>query len=116
MKILVPVKRVVDYNVKVRVKADGTGTLTAASAVRAAPASIRPTASWLTGAGAGMPAPAGTAGEAVRVGVPPPAVEPAPEPAAKVEEAEDVGAPRGGAVERGQARQARPDRPVRRAG
>ncbi|PRD68823.1 electron transporter RnfB, partial [Malikia spinosa] len=25
MKILVPVKRVVDYNVKVRVKADGTG-------------------------------------------------------------------------------------------
>jgi electron transfer flavoprotein beta subunit len=27
MKILVPVKRVVDYNVKVRVKADGTGVL-----------------------------------------------------------------------------------------
>ena len=25
MKILVPVKRVVDYNVKPRVKADGTG-------------------------------------------------------------------------------------------
>ena len=25
MKILVPVKRVVDYNVKVRVKADGSG-------------------------------------------------------------------------------------------
>ena len=25
MKILVPVKRVIDYNVKVRVKADGTG-------------------------------------------------------------------------------------------
>src|SRR3954469_11397012 len=25
MKVLVPVKRVVDYNVKVRVKADGTG-------------------------------------------------------------------------------------------
>ena len=25
MKILVPVKRVVDYNVKIRVKADGTG-------------------------------------------------------------------------------------------
>ncbi|MFM0260500.1 MAG: electron transfer flavoprotein subunit beta/FixA family protein, partial [Trinickia sp.] len=25
MKILVPVKRVVDYNVKVRVKSDGTG-------------------------------------------------------------------------------------------
>ena len=25
MKILVPVKRVVDYNVKVRVKPDGTG-------------------------------------------------------------------------------------------
>ena len=29
MKILVPVKRVVDYNVKVRVKADGTGVDTA---------------------------------------------------------------------------------------
>ncbi len=29
MKILVPVKRVVDYNVKVRVKADGTGVETA---------------------------------------------------------------------------------------
>ena len=28
MKILVPVKRVVDYNVKVRVKADGTGVET----------------------------------------------------------------------------------------
>ena len=25
MKVIVPVKRVVDYNVKVRVKADGTG-------------------------------------------------------------------------------------------
>ncbi|MFB9791387.1 electron transfer flavoprotein subunit beta/FixA family protein, partial [Shinella granuli] len=25
MKILVPVKRVVDYNVKIRVKADGSG-------------------------------------------------------------------------------------------
>ncbi|PDS75708.1 electron transfer flavoprotein subunit beta/FixA family protein, partial [Rhizobium leguminosarum bv. viciae] len=25
MKILVPVKRVVDYNVKIRVKPDGTG-------------------------------------------------------------------------------------------
>jgi len=25
LKILVPVKRVIDYNVKVRVKADGTG-------------------------------------------------------------------------------------------
>ena len=47
--------------------------LTAASAVRAAPASIRPTASWLTGLGAGAPVPAGTAGDAVRVGVPPPA-------------------------------------------
>ena len=29
MKILVPVKRVVDYNVKVRVKADSTGVETA---------------------------------------------------------------------------------------
>jgi electron transfer flavoprotein beta subunit len=29
MKVLVPVKRVVDYNVKVRVKADGTGVETA---------------------------------------------------------------------------------------
>ncbi|NMM79216.1 electron transporter RnfB, partial [Acidovorax sp. SRB_24] len=29
MKILVPVKRVVDYNVKVRVKSDGTGVDTA---------------------------------------------------------------------------------------
>jgi len=29
MKILVPVKRVVDYNVKVRVKADGSGVETA---------------------------------------------------------------------------------------
>ena len=29
MKVLVPVKRVVDYNVKVRVKADGTGVDTA---------------------------------------------------------------------------------------
>jgi len=28
MKILVPVKRVVDYNVKIRVKADGTGVET----------------------------------------------------------------------------------------
>jgi electron transfer flavoprotein beta subunit len=28
MKILVPIKRVVDYNVKVRVKADGTGVET----------------------------------------------------------------------------------------
>src|SRR5882762_8031465 len=28
MKVLVPVKRVVDYNVKVRVKADGTGVET----------------------------------------------------------------------------------------
>ena len=27
MKILVPVKRVVDYNVKVRVKSDGTGAV-----------------------------------------------------------------------------------------
>ena len=26
MKVLVPVKRVVDYNVKVRVKADGTAS------------------------------------------------------------------------------------------
>ncbi|HBV55361.1 MAG TPA: electron transfer flavoprotein subunit beta, partial [Rhodobacteraceae bacterium] len=25
MKVLVPVKRVIDYNVKVRVKADGSG-------------------------------------------------------------------------------------------
>ncbi|MBU2244638.1 MAG: electron transfer flavoprotein subunit beta/FixA family protein, partial [Alphaproteobacteria bacterium] len=25
MKVLVPVKRVIDYNVKVKVKADGTG-------------------------------------------------------------------------------------------
>ncbi|MBS4006195.1 MAG: electron transfer flavoprotein subunit beta/FixA family protein, partial [Afipia sp.] len=25
MKVLVPVKRVVDYNVKIRVKSDGTG-------------------------------------------------------------------------------------------
>ncbi|MCB1384291.1 MAG: electron transfer flavoprotein subunit beta/FixA family protein, partial [Notoacmeibacter sp.] len=25
MKVLVPVKRVVDYNVKIRVKADGSG-------------------------------------------------------------------------------------------
>ncbi|PXW94036.1 hypothetical protein C7444_104265, partial [Sphaerotilus hippei] len=29
MKALVPVKRVVDYNVKVRVKTDGTGVETA---------------------------------------------------------------------------------------
>src|SRR6202166_3205943 len=29
MKILVPVKRVVDYNVKIRVKADGSGVETA---------------------------------------------------------------------------------------
>src|ERR1051325_7237307 len=29
MKIIVPVKRVVDYNVKVRVKSDGTGVETA---------------------------------------------------------------------------------------
>ncbi|CAG0993030.1 partial Electron transfer flavoprotein subunit beta, partial [Gammaproteobacteria bacterium] len=29
MKLLIPVKRVVDYNVKVRVKADGTGVDTA---------------------------------------------------------------------------------------
>ncbi|PWT70795.1 MAG: electron transfer flavoprotein subunit beta, partial [Proteobacteria bacterium] len=29
MKILVPVKRVVDYNVKVRVRSDGTGVETA---------------------------------------------------------------------------------------
>src|SRR2546421_8459010 len=29
MKVLVPVKRVIDYNVKVRVKADGTGVETA---------------------------------------------------------------------------------------
>ena len=29
MKVMVPVKRVVDYNVKVRVKADGTGVETA---------------------------------------------------------------------------------------
>ena len=29
MKILVPIKRVVDYNVKVRVKADGSGVDTA---------------------------------------------------------------------------------------
>jgi electron transfer flavoprotein alpha/beta subunit len=29
MKVLVPVKRVVDYNVKVRVKADGSGVDTA---------------------------------------------------------------------------------------
>ncbi len=28
MKVLVPVKRVVDYNVKVRVKADGSGVET----------------------------------------------------------------------------------------
>jgi hypothetical protein len=27
MKVLVPVKRVVDYNVKIRVKADGSGVL-----------------------------------------------------------------------------------------
>ena len=30
MKVLVPVKRVVDYNVKVRVKSDGTGVELAA--------------------------------------------------------------------------------------
>ena len=29
MKVLVPVKRVVDYNVKIRVRADGTGVETA---------------------------------------------------------------------------------------
>ena len=29
MKVLVPVKRVVDYNVKIRVKADGSGVDTA---------------------------------------------------------------------------------------
>ncbi len=29
MKILVPVKRVIDYNVKIRVKADGSGVETA---------------------------------------------------------------------------------------
>ena len=29
MKVLVPVKRVIDYNVKVRVKSDGTGVETA---------------------------------------------------------------------------------------
>ncbi|HEY9209065.1 MAG TPA: electron transfer flavoprotein subunit beta/FixA family protein, partial [Acidovorax sp.] len=29
MKVLVPVKRVVDYNVKVRVKSDGSGVDTA---------------------------------------------------------------------------------------
>ncbi|TWA59836.1 hypothetical protein FBZ82_12278, partial [Azospirillum brasilense] len=29
MKVLVPVKRVVDYNVKIRVKADGSGVETA---------------------------------------------------------------------------------------
>ena len=29
MKVLVPVKRVVDYNVKVRVKSDGSGVETA---------------------------------------------------------------------------------------
>ena len=29
MKVLVPVKRVVDYNVKVRVRADGSGVDTA---------------------------------------------------------------------------------------
>ncbi|MBY6266328.1 electron transfer flavoprotein subunit beta/FixA family protein, partial [Azospirillum aestuarii] len=28
MKVLVPVKRVVDYNVKIRVKADGSGVET----------------------------------------------------------------------------------------
>ena len=28
MKVLVPVKRVIDYNVKVRVKSDGTGVET----------------------------------------------------------------------------------------
>ena len=27
MKVLVPVKRVIDYNVKVRVKADGSGVI-----------------------------------------------------------------------------------------
>ncbi len=27
MKVLVPVKRVIDYNVKVRVKADGSGAV-----------------------------------------------------------------------------------------
>ena len=27
MKVLVPVKRVIDYNVKVRVKADGSGVM-----------------------------------------------------------------------------------------
>jgi electron transfer flavoprotein alpha/beta subunit len=27
MKVLVPVKRVVDYNVKIRVKSDGTGVV-----------------------------------------------------------------------------------------
>ena len=29
MKVLVPVKRVVDYNVKIRVRADGSGVETA---------------------------------------------------------------------------------------
>ena len=34
MKVLVPVKRVVDYNVKVRVKSDGTGVDTANAQLR----------------------------------------------------------------------------------
>ena len=37
MKILVPVKRVVDYNVKVRVKSDGTGVDIATAKMRTNP-------------------------------------------------------------------------------
>jgi electron transfer flavoprotein beta subunit len=33
MKIIVPVKRVVDYNVKVRVKSDGSGIGTATARI-----------------------------------------------------------------------------------
>jgi len=41
MKLLVPVKRVVDYNVKVRVKADGTGVETANAGPAVAQEQIR---------------------------------------------------------------------------
>ena len=34
MKILVPVKRVIDYNVKARVKADGSGSISPTSRCR----------------------------------------------------------------------------------
>jgi len=44
MKILVPVKRVVDYNVKVRVKSDGTGVETANVKMSMNPSARRPCA------------------------------------------------------------------------